>query len=101
MPSVVEPDAKRTRLTPKSSPGLAVSVIVWPGAALAGADRETVGWASKTGIGALRTGSWPVLWLPWLPLRYGEKSTEFDVGLPVEVLVTCVPLTGFSPAGGF
>src|ERR1700754_2798740 len=101
MPSVVVPDANRTRLTPKSSPEVAVSVIVCPGEAVAGADSEIVGGASLTGIGALSTGHCPVLWLPWLPFRYGKKSTELDVDPPCAGSGVGTPVTWFSPAGGF
>ena len=71
VPIVVEPSVKRTRLTPMSSAGAAVSVITSPGLAVAGAVRPTVGAASLIGIGAVRIGNWPVSGLPWDPLRYG------------------------------
>src|SRR5215218_4010190 len=81
VPSVVVPSAKRTRLTPKSSDGVAVSVIVAPRAALAGPASVTVGAASSTGIGAVRTGYCPFVGSDCDPLRYGKKSTALEVWL--------------------
>ena len=76
---VVPPSAKRTRLMPKSSLPVAVSVIVAPGLAVAGALSETpVGTASSIGSGAVMTGHAPVIGSDCGPLRYGKKST--DVG---------------------
>ena len=71
VPAVVPPSAKRTRLTPKSSVPVAVSVIALPRSALAGADSVAVGAASATGSGAVRTGHAPAVGSDCGPLRYG------------------------------
>src|SRR4051812_10758367 len=107
---VVAPSAKRTRLMPKSSAPAAVRVIVVPRSAEAGAVRVTpLGASSKTGIGAVRIGQAPPVSglvgslgvADCGPLRYGKKSTEFDVAPPpTPVSWKAVPLTPFSGTGG-
>src|SRR3954453_15334270 len=87
---------------PKSSAAVALSAIVVPRAALAGAARDTVGAASSTGIGAVRTGSSPLVGSDCGPLRYGKKSTASDVMLAgVAGSAEATPLTGFSGTCGF
>src|SRR4051812_17919804 len=86
---------------PKSSAGLAVSVIAGPRVALAGAARETVGAASSTGIGAVRTGYSPLVGSDCGPDRYGKKSTALEVVPPEAGSAVETPLTGFSGTCGF
>ncbi len=60
------------------------------------------GAASSTGIGAVRTGSWPLVGSDCGPLRYGKKSTALEVWSVEPVALTvATPLTGFSGVCGF
>ena len=83
---------------PKSSEAVAVSMIVLPRAAVAGALSVMPGPASEIGIGAWMFGNWPVSGSDCGPERNGRNCTALEV-VPSSV-TTGSPLTGFSGTGG-